>query len=104
MKTMEIIEIRAHAGRHEQLLADLERTAEEINHGREGMVMYVYRRAGVDTDFAVKLLHDTIPSPGEGSSVALRLQQALKDSGLVNHSVWIQHHPVPHRDKNSDGA
>lgn len=103
MNTIEIIEIRAHAGRDRLLLAGLERLVDEINASDEKMTLHLYRRVGVDADFALQLLHDIPLDTGEGSSTALRLVQALKDSGLVNHSVWMEHHPALTQDDTTSG-
>jgi hypothetical protein len=58
----------------------------EIDNQR---IVQVYTRALVESDFCIHLVHDSEKVEHSGSRLALRLITALKEFGLVNHSVWI---------------
>lgn len=49
----------------------------------------IYRHAFLDTDLSVHLYWNSERPEQNGSAPGLRLAQALKDFGLVDHSVWI---------------
>jgi hypothetical protein len=44
----------------------------------------------IDTDFSIHLFHDSKKVEKSGSPLGLRLASALKEFGLVNHSIWIE--------------
>ena len=46
----------------------------------------------IDTDFSIHLFHDSKKMERSGSSLGLCLASALKEFGLVNHSIWIEMH------------
>jgi hypothetical protein len=43
----------------------------------------------LDTDLSVHLYWNSDRPEQDGSALGIRLAQALKDFGLVDHSVWI---------------
>jgi len=49
----------------------------------------IYRHAFLDTDLSVHLFWTSDRPEQNGSALGIRLAQALKDFGLVDHSVWI---------------
>jgi len=44
----------------------------------------------IDTDFSIHLCHDSKKVEDGGSRLGMRLVAALKEFGLVNHSVWLE--------------
>ena len=80
MSTLEIIHLRS-SGEALEALAD--RIRESIwAEGRGTRVATLYRRHGLDTDVAVHIR-------GEGpSTLAAHLAIALREFGLVEHTVW----------------
>jgi hypothetical protein len=58
---------------------------------QSGLVnMKIYRHAALETDLSVHLCWKS-DQPGEnGSPLGLHLGQALREFGLVDHSVWIE--------------
>ena len=80
MSTLEIIHLRS-SGEPLENLADLIR--ESIwAEGKGTEVATVYRRHGLDTDVAVHLR-------GDGpNALAAHLALALREYGLVEHTVW----------------
>jgi hypothetical protein len=51
-----------------------------------------YSRVLVDTDFSINISHNSKKVENGGSRLGLRLVAALKEFGLVNHSIWIEMH------------
>ena len=49
-----------------------------------------YRHAVLETDFSVPLDWDSERPEQNGSSLGLRLAHALKEFGLVDHSILIE--------------
>lgn len=82
MPCIEIIRIRLAAGstkRFESIVAQLS--------GESEADPQIYQNAAVKSDYSIHLTHDA-PRPGADES-ALHLVSALKEIGLVNHSVWV---------------
>ena len=65
-----------------RLLADIER---EISRSQG---ISSYRRIPVGTDFSIHLVHDTTEIETCGSGLGLRIVEALKELGMVNHTIW----------------
>ena len=88
MKWLEVIKLRSAAGSlglPEELLLSIS------GSNQRGLVeMETYRHAALETDLSVHLHWDSeIPEPS-GSALGLRLAQALKEFGLVDHSIWVE--------------
>ena len=85
MSRLEIIHLRS-SGRPLESLG--ERIQESIRSGeRDEAVVTLYSRHGLDTDLMVHVRYDGELQTGP-SALALRLAAALRDYGLVEHSVW----------------
>ncbi len=88
MKWLEVIKIRS-AGGNLGLLEELLLPISGSNP-RGQVEMKTYRHTVLETDLSVHLHWDSeMPEPN-GSALGLRLAQALKEFGLVDHSVWIE--------------
>jgi hypothetical protein len=86
MSRLEIIHLRSSGEPIESLG---KRIAESIRvDGEYAEIVTLYRRHGLDTDVAIHIHHhgprgETVPS-----ALALHLANALRFSGLVEHTVW----------------
>lgn len=88
MKWLEVIKLRAAGGS----LGFLEEFLLPISGPKQsGLVeIRIYRHAVLETDLGVHLPWDSeMPEPN-GSALGLRLAQALKEFGLVDHSAWVE--------------
>ena len=92
MKWLEIIELRSVGSNRELLKSQLQSLINEVNQEVKKQAIKVYSHVTVETDFSVHLLHDSKQAEIGGSPLGLRLATALKEFGLVNHSVWIEMH------------
>ena len=52
----------------------------------------IYKRAHVETDMCIHLHHDTMSVAKNGSPLGLRIASALREFGMVNHTVWGEMH------------
>ena len=88
MKWTEVVQLRA-ADSH---LTILESRLKELIHTignksrRQGVM--IYRRSLINTDYSIHILHDSSKVESQGSHLGLQLAAALKEYGLVNHSIW----------------
>ena len=89
MKWLEIIKLRG-AGIEQGLLKEFLRSL--VKSGRSGELVGVvsYRHAALENDLSVHLHWEPEQPTQNGSALGLRLAQALKEFGLVDHTVWIE--------------
>jgi hypothetical protein len=88
MKWLEIIKLRSVGG-SEGLLEKIALSAAEV--GQNGFIkIEFFRHAFLETDLSLHLKWDSEEPEMNGSAPGLRLAQALKDFGLVDHSIWIE--------------
>lgn len=52
--------------------------------------IHLFRRALIDNDFCIYLVHETSKVTHSGSELGLRIVSALNEFGLVNHTIWIE--------------
>jgi hypothetical protein len=92
MKWLEIIELRSVESNRELLESQLQKLMNEVDKETKKQAIKSYSRVMIDTDFSVHLFHDSKKVENSGSRLGLRLASALKEFGLVNHSIWIEMH------------
>jgi len=88
MKWLEIIKLRS-AGRSSGLLEKLLLSIDKFS--QSGLVeTKIYRHAALELDLSVHLYWESERPERNGSGLGLRLVQALKEFGLIDHSIWIE--------------
>jgi alkyl hydroperoxide reductase subunit AhpF len=92
MKWLEIIELRSADNHRELLGSQLQKLIKEVDKETKMLAIKTYSRVRIDTDFSIHLFHDSKKVEKSGSPLGLRLASALKEFGLVNHSIWIEMH------------
>ena len=92
MKWLEIIELRSVESNRELLESQLQKLMNEVDKETKKQAIKAYSRVMIDTDFSIHLFHDSKKVENSGSPLGLRLASALKEFGLVNHSIWIEMH------------
>ena len=88
MKWLEIIKLRS-AGKDSGLLEELLLSIDKLSQ-RELVEMKTYHHSALETDLSVHLHWESGRPEKNGSTLGLRLAQALKEFGLTDHSVWIE--------------
>lgn len=89
MKWIEMIQLRSADSNREILKSKLQRLIDEADSKRKGRVIMAFSRVSIDTDFSIHIFHDAEDVENGGSSLGLRLASALKEFGLVHHSIWM---------------
>lgn len=84
---LEIIHLRLSRSGPGELAELIE---EVVRVGREEGVR-VYRHTRIETDLLVHLHRAVEDGSGGPSELGSRLFSLLRDHGIVEHSVWIQH-------------
>lgn len=88
MKFLEIIQLRSHSGRSDDLLLLLKGFYREVD-GQDGLTgLKIYSHQQLKGDLSLHLVWDQDAPDLQGSPLGLRLSQAVKDYGLINHNVW----------------
>jgi hypothetical protein len=88
VKWLEVIKLRS-SGESPRLLEELGPSTTQIKES--GLVkMITYRHAALETDLSIHLHWESERPERTGSALGLRLAQALKEFGLVDHSAWIE--------------
>ena len=88
MKCLEIIELRTSDMDAKNLDKTLIRFLDDLDKEYENYKVRLYRHLTVKTDWSFHVHYHSkglTPSP---SPVGLRIASALKEFGLVHHSVW----------------
>ena len=76
-------------GKNSEVLKELLLSIHRLN--QSGLVeVKTYRHAALETHLSVHLHWESERPEQNGSSLGLRLVQALKEFGLTDHSVWIE--------------
>ena len=70
--------------------SQLQKLINEVKRETKKQAIMVYSRVLIDTDFRIHLFHDSTKVENSGSPLGLRLASALKEFGIVNHSIWIE--------------
>ncbi len=92
MKWLEIIELRSVGSNRKLLESQLQELINEVDREAKNQAIKAYNRVMIETDFSIHLFHDSKKVENSGSPLGLRLASALKEFGLVNHSIWIEIH------------
>jgi hypothetical protein len=92
MKWIESIQLRSAGSNREILESKLQRLVDEVVSKRKRQVIMAFSRVSIDTDFSIHIFHDSKKVENGGSRLGLRLAAALKEFGLINHSIWMEIH------------
>jgi hypothetical protein len=88
MKWLEVIKLRS-AGKDSELLKEFLLSIDKFS--QRGLVeIEIYHHATLETDLSVHLHWESERPERNGSDLGLRLAQALKEFGLVDHSIWVE--------------
>lgn len=89
---MEIIEIRALHKTKERLETELQKILSDLNKEPGELNVKIYSRINLETDFVILIMKESDGIINGESQLGLRLNEALKDYGMVNYSKW---HELP---------
>ena len=86
MEWLEIIEVRSMKGNKNVL----ESIQQLLHRFQQKPFFTIYKHGSFETDTSIHMVHDSEKPNVMGSELGLQLSTALKELGLVNHSVWIK--------------
>jgi hypothetical protein len=90
MKWVEVITMRAVNRDRSAVASELRRLIADVKKDGQRPEIKGYSRSLIDSDFCIYLEHESGKIADRGSPLGVRLASALKDFGLVNHTVWIE--------------
>jgi hypothetical protein len=90
MKCIEIIELRLRC--NDQVLKELNIPGliAEVEKKMKPLTVKFYRHGSLITDYSLHLVYNMKKRDVNGSLLGLYLVSALKEFGLINHSVWFE--------------
>jgi len=88
MKFLEIIQIRSTSGQQDNLLPMLKGLFREVAEQNGLIGLNIYSHLQLKGDLSLHLAWERSAALLQGSPLGLRLSQALKEYGLINHNVW----------------
>jgi len=90
MKWIEIIELQSAESNCNVLRSQLQKLSVEMVKETGKRSLEVFSSVKIDSDFSIHLVHHSNEVEYCGSPLGLRLASALKEFGLVNHSIWVE--------------
>ena len=90
MKWIEILNLRSAGAPRESIEQKIPRSVAEVDRSQHLAAIRVFRHATLDTDLSVHLLFESFGPEVQPSALGQRLAAALKEFGLVNHSLWVE--------------
>jgi hypothetical protein len=89
MKWLETIGLRCPGSREKRVVMDLLRNMGVLEEAAGPIRVEVYQSALVESDLSIHI-HGAAETFREGKSpLGLSLTHALRDFGLISHSVWV---------------
>ena len=88
MKWAEVIMLRSGGSRRKLRDAILKDMMNEVFIESEHQSIRVFHHEQLPSDICIVLFHSSTTVRTEGSILGLHLVSALKEVGLVNHTVW----------------
>jgi hypothetical protein len=90
MKCVEIITLRSPANISRQFLDDLLKEADRSDKPEDLIGITVYHHSVVETDLSIHIHWKSETGSQQKTPLGLRFSYALKNLGLLNHSVWVE--------------
>ncbi len=90
MKCVEIITLRSPANISTEFLDTLLGQISNSEIPKQLVELKIYRHAVVETDLSIHIHWESEKESRRKSAIGLVISTALKNMGLLNHSVWIE--------------
>jgi hypothetical protein len=90
MKWLEIITLRSSANIDKQFLIELLKDAGNSDSPNHLVEIRIYHHSVVETDLSIHIYWKSEPGSQNKSPLGLRFSYALRNLGLLNHSVWVE--------------
>ncbi len=90
MKWVEIITLRSPARIDKQFVDELLKQVDKSDIPKHLVEIRIYHHSVVETDLSIHIYWKSEPESQRKSPLGLKFSYALKDFGLLNHSVWVE--------------
>ncbi len=90
MKWAELITVRSTDCNVKALTSALQELMGDVIRKYGAQRIQMYHRQKIDSDYCIILSHEGKPAFDHGSRLGLRIGEALRAFGMVNHSVWSE--------------
>ena len=90
MKWIEIITLRSPANINTQFMDELLKQVDKSDTPKDLVGIRIYHHSIVETDLSIHIFWDSEAGGQHKSPLGLKLSYALKNLGLLNHSVWVE--------------
>lgn len=90
MKWIEIITLRSSSKINTQLLDELLKEAYNSEKPKHLVEIRIYHHSVVETDLSIHFYWQSESGSQNKSPLGLAFYYALKNQGLLNHSVWVE--------------
>ena len=90
MKWVEIITLRSPTRINTQLVDELVKQVDRSDMPRHLVEIRIYHHSVVETDLSIHIHWKSEPGSQHKSPLGLKFSYALRNLGLLNHSVWVE--------------
>ena len=90
MKKLEIITLRSTRNIPTLVISELLRQIEKADPAERPEGIRIYHHVGVDSDLSMHIHWNSEAGSERKSPLGLMLSHALRDYGLLNHTLWIE--------------
>lgn len=90
MKWVEIITLRSPTRINAQFVDELLKQVDESDIRKHLVGIRTFQHAIVETDLSIHIYWESESGSQQKSPLGLKFSYALKDMGLLNHSVWVE--------------
>jgi len=90
MKWVEIITLRSPANINTQFLDELLKEVGKSDTPKHLVEIRIYHHSVVETDLSIHIYWKSEPGSQHKSPLGLKVFYALRNLGLLNHSVWVE--------------
>jgi hypothetical protein len=90
MKWVEIITLRSPTRINTQFVDELVKQVDRSDTPEHLVEIRTYHHSVVETDLSIHIYWRSEPGTQHKSALGLKFSYALKNLGLLNHSVWVE--------------
>jgi hypothetical protein len=90
MKWVEIITLRSPTGINTQFVDELVKQVNQSDMPRHLVEIRTYHHSKVETDLSIHIHWESETGSQHKSPLGLKFSYALRNLGLLNHSVWVE--------------
>jgi len=90
MKWVEIITLRSPTRINTQFVEELVKQVDRSDTPKHLVEIRTYHHSVVETDLSIHIYWRSDPGTQHKTALGLKFSYALKNLGLLNHSVWVE--------------